>query len=262
MKRRVLTFLLAVLLAVVGTAGVLSYVRGADNRALKGIQATTVLVAVKPIPAGISARQAYRDGMLRTQRFPVSAVPAGALPVISARAAALVTSAPIQPGELLLQTMLVRPSSSRGNGIPPGKFEVSMEFCLTEAVGGYIQAGSWVAVLNTSDPTGPVSGQAGCSLPQQQQLGTKTKVMIPGLQIAAVGPGPTGQSGGQSGTSRVPEPASGSSASSAILVTFVVDQEQAEELTLLNQTGVPSLALLSGAPQAGLATSDPAASKH
>ena len=58
MKRRTLTIGLAVLLAVLGTAAVLAYVRQANNRALEGVQAVTVLVAGKVIPSGTSASAA------------------------------------------------------------------------------------------------------------------------------------------------------------------------------------------------------------
>ena len=55
MKRRVLTVTLAVLLAVLGTAGVLAYVHKADSRALAGMSPVSVLVAQGQIPAGTSA---------------------------------------------------------------------------------------------------------------------------------------------------------------------------------------------------------------
>ena len=58
MKRRALSIVLAVLLAILGTAGVLAYVSHANARALAGQQAVTVLVAKGLIPAGTSAGDA------------------------------------------------------------------------------------------------------------------------------------------------------------------------------------------------------------
>ena len=58
MKRRVLTVTLALLLAVLGTVGVLAYVHGANARAVAGVRATSTLVAQQPIPAGTSASSA------------------------------------------------------------------------------------------------------------------------------------------------------------------------------------------------------------
>ena len=79
MKRRVLTVALALLLATLGTAGVLAYVRQADNRAIAGQRAVEVLVAGKLIPSGTAAGAALRDGLLTIQRLPASSVPADAL---------------------------------------------------------------------------------------------------------------------------------------------------------------------------------------
>ena len=52
MKRRALTIALAVLLAVLGTVGVLAYVNEANARALAGQQAVTVLIAPPGHPGG------------------------------------------------------------------------------------------------------------------------------------------------------------------------------------------------------------------
>src|SRR5690242_3190453 len=107
MKRRALTIALAVLLAVLGTGGVLTYVNHANARALAGQQAVTVLIARQLIPAGTSAAVAQEQGLLSTERLPSSSVPADALTAITPAISALVTDADVQPGQLLLRAMLV-----------------------------------------------------------------------------------------------------------------------------------------------------------
>src|SRR5437764_9424174 len=101
-----LTAALAFLLAVLGTIGVLAYVRGANERALQGVRAVSVLVARQPIPSGTIVGNALRDGKLAVERLPASSVPPNALHDLHGRGS-LVTSASIQPGELLLTPMLV-----------------------------------------------------------------------------------------------------------------------------------------------------------
>ena len=78
MKRRVLTVTLALLLAVLGTVGVLAYVHGANARAVAGLKAVPALVAQQPIPAGTSASAALHEGLLASQQLPASSVPANA----------------------------------------------------------------------------------------------------------------------------------------------------------------------------------------
>ena len=70
MKRRGLTIVLAVLLAILGTTGVLVYVNHANARALQGQRAVNVLVAKSLIPAGTSAANAQVQGLLITERLP------------------------------------------------------------------------------------------------------------------------------------------------------------------------------------------------
>jgi pilus assembly protein CpaB len=72
LKRRVLTVTLAILLAVLGVAGVLAYVHKADSRALSGMRAVSVLVAQRQIPAGTSANSAQQGGLLHSETLPAS----------------------------------------------------------------------------------------------------------------------------------------------------------------------------------------------
>src|SRR6266567_3298403 len=150
MNRRVLAIALAVVLAVIGTGAVLLYVKQADTRALAGQKAVTVLVAQKMIPAGTPAIGAQRDGSLRGEKLPAGSVPADAVATVTPDLTALVLSAALQPGQLLLRTMLV-PAAQTTNGmaIPDGMVAVTIPLCVPEDVAGNVQAGSQVAVFDT-----------------------------------------------------------------------------------------------------------------
>ena len=54
MKRRLLISALALVLAAFGTGVVFAYVKSADNRAIAGLKAVSVLVASRQIPSGTS----------------------------------------------------------------------------------------------------------------------------------------------------------------------------------------------------------------
>lgn len=245
MKRRAVTFLLAVLVSALGTAGVVAYARGADARALAGQQAVTVLVAAQSIAAGTQAGQAERQGLLRQEKWPAATVPADALRAITPDLATLEFSAQVQPGQLLLRPLLTPATSSYGGlHIPNGMTAVTIALCAPEAVAGFVRPGSQVALYETSVKTGTLSAQPACDLPHQQQNGSVTQVVLSQALVLAVSSGPALTPGGtSSGTTVVGQ--SGSSASqSSLLLTLAVSQADAPRVISLSETGLPYLTLL------------------
>jgi pilus assembly protein CpaB len=241
MKRRALTIALAVLLAVLGTGGVLAYVNHANARALAGQQAVTVLIASKLIPAGTSAADAQAQGLLTTERLPAASVPADALTSVTSDINALVTDAAVQPGQLLLRPMLVA-SVQDTNGfsvpVPHGMFAVSIQFCVPEAVAGHVHPGSQVAVFETTvGGGGNFSGQAGCSGSHAFTAGQSltTRLVLPKVKVLAVGQDTSGQSGSTS--------ASSGQQNSSSLITLAVSQADASQLIQVSENGLPYLAL-------------------
>lgn len=249
MKRRTLTIALAVLLAVLGTAGVLAYVNKANARALAGQQAVTVLIARQVIPAGTSAADAQAQGLLGTERLPSASVPADALTAVTPAISALVTDAGVQPGQLLLRPMLVTSvQNSSGLAIPPGMLAVAVQFCLPESVAGHLQPGAQVAVFqttiggNSSGGNSGLTAQAACTGPHSlsASLNASTKLVLPKVTVLAVGQGTGGQSGSTSSSS------SGTGQNNLGLVTVAVSQADASQLIQLTENGLPYLALLAG----------------
>jgi pilus assembly protein CpaB len=249
-KRRVLTVALALLLAVLGTGGVLAYVRQADMRALAGQKAVRVLVAGGAIPSGTSAGTALRDGLLSSQEMPAASAPADAVGSITPDLTTLVLSADVQSGQLLLRPMLVTAAQVTGSlAIPAGMDAVTIQLCMAEAVAGNIRAGSQVAVFETyAAKSSTLTAQYNCSGPHEQEAygAAHTHLVLPSVQVLSVGTASaSGQSSSQSGSGAFSQSSSGtSSSSSSVLVTVAVSQPNAERLILLTQTGLPYLALL------------------
>jgi pilus assembly protein CpaB len=244
MKRRALTIALAVLLAVLGTGGVLAYVNHANARALAGQHAVTVLIARQAIPAGTSAGDAQARGLLRTERLPSASVPADALAAITPGISSLVTDADVQPGQLLLRPMLVTQTpDTSGLTVPRGKFAVAIQFCVPEAVAGYVQPGSQVAVFETTvGGSASTSGQAACSGAHSfsgAQHAT-TRLVLPKVTVLAVGQssGGTGSTASQAGST----PSSGASQNTS-LITVAVSQAEAGQLIAISENGLPYLAI-------------------
>ena len=255
MRRRALTIALAVLLAVLGTAGVLAYVSHANARALAGQKAVTVLVAKSLIPSGTSATDAQQQGLLGTETLPATSVPANALTSITPDISSLVTDSNVQPGQLLLRPLLVAPAQvTSGLAIPNGMVAVAVMFCVPEAVAGNVRPGSQVAVFDTVAQGSGSAGNAGaCSGQRQQSSGANatTKLILPRVTVLAVG-------------AATPSPQSGSTSTSAAattnttqndeLVTLAVDQQDAERLIVLTESGLPYLALVNASSSLSVTT--------
>ena len=241
MKRRALTIALAVLLAVLGTAGVLAYVNKANARALAGQQAVTVLIASQVIPAGTSAADAQAQGLLGTERLPSASVPADALTAVTPEISSLVTDAAVQPGQLLLRPMLVTSvQGTSGLAIPHGMLAVALAFCIPEAVAGNLHPGSQVAVFQTTpDGNASITGAAACggshAFSASQNL--RTSLVLPKVTVLAVGQGTGGQGGSTSNSG---------GGQNAGLITVAVSQAEATQLIQLSENGLPYLALLAG----------------
>ncbi|MEU4194822.1 RcpC/CpaB family pilus assembly protein [Kribbella sp. NPDC026611] len=250
MKRRVLTIVLAVALAVLGTFAVLVYVNKADARAVAGQQAVTVLVAGKAIPQGTPVHEAKAS--LHQETLPASSVSTDALTEITAAQEDLVTTAAVSPGQLLLKSMLVSAEQATGGlTIPDGKVAVTFTLCSAELVAGNVHVGSDVAVFGTVvvGSNGEVSAQPNCTGQHKQQLGKgigNTRVAVPKVRVVALGPAakPEDEKATNSSFSQNSSPQN-----DLTLVTVAVGQDDAERLILLTQTGLPYLALLGPAAQ-------------
>ncbi|MEV0287508.1 MULTISPECIES: Flp pilus assembly protein CpaB [unclassified Kribbella] len=247
MKRRVLTIVMAVALAVLGTLAVLVYVNNADARAVAGQQAVTVLVADKAIPSGTKVSDAKPS--LRKETLPASSVSTEAVAEITAAQEELVTSTDLNPGEVILKSMLVSTAQAPGGlVIPEGKVAVTITLCTPELVAGNVRVGSDVAVFGTvvTGSTGEVSAQPNCTGPHKQQTGKgvgNTRVVVPKVRVIAMGPAASTQPD-DSKNSSVSQRSSAAAQNDQTLVTFAVNQDDAERLILLTQTSLPYLALL------------------
>jgi pilus assembly protein CpaB len=249
MKQRLLIIVLALVLAAIGTSGVLAYAHSADARAVTGMQAVSVLVAQQQIPSGTSAGAALKRGLLAAEKLPAASVPSNAVRSVIPALSPLVMSAAVQPGQLLLRAMLVKTVAQATPGsvtLPPGMIEVTLHLCLSEAVAGAVQAGSEVAVFDTVvQGSSGASGEAACSGVHQQLLGTvQTRVVLPRVQVMSVGTGAPPAGGQASSAKTASSAAQASSVGSDMQVTLAVSQADAERLIQISVTGLPYLALL------------------
>lgn len=224
MNRRIIAVLAAVVLAAVGAGAVLLYVRSADSRAVAGKQARTVLVAEKQIPAGTNGRALRDGGYLRQTRMPAETVPDDTLAAVEADLDALVTTATIQRGQLMLRTMFGTAVSHSGMVIPDGKLAIAAKVKSAVFGPGTVRAGTRVAIFYTYTPLKPDKPDdvSGSGLERSRTTNSVTRVLMTDIEVISVGAAEEEGDG-------APRPAT-VVRSEDVAITFALDQRQAEIL--------------------------------
>lgn len=237
MNRRVLTIILAVLLAVLGTTAVLFYVNKADARALAGQKAVTVLVASKPIPAGTTAKNL--KSFLVKENMPAVSVPTDALSTIGKDVSEFVTSANIAQGQLLTRRMLVKPSTQNEIVLPAGKLAVTIPVAAGSQSGDQFRPGFKVALFNTFTVGGDKNGftPSGEQLAFGPDKNQATRLLLPEVEVIGI-TAETAKKNGKSGFGK-------------FLVTVAVTQGEAEKLIHALNTGTISLAQVNDESKVG-----------
>ena len=249
------TIVLAALLAVLGAAAVLAYVRQANNRAVAGLKAEIVVTANANISAGTSLAEAQRLNLLTTAKFPEASLPADPLRSVTAGNRNLVLTGLVGKGEVLAQSMLNTAANVVANGgfiIPAGMEAVTIQVCPAQNVAGYVTPGSMVSVfdtyaLPTSKKFSSVNVQQTCDVSHQTVIpydSWATRIVLTKAQVIAVGQSP-GSQGTSSGIASTVANGSGAQSNGGVLVTLAVNQADAERLILLDEVGLPWMALLS-----------------
>lgn len=229
MNRRILAIILAVVLAALGTTGVLMYVNKADARAMEGQEPVTVLVAKEPIPAGTTAKDAKVS--LVQETMPAGSVPANALSEIDTSLNEMVTSTNIAQGELLTRRMLIKKSAANEVVLPKGKLAVSIPVEGAEEAGSQFRAGFKVAVFDTFNAKKGAYGETHNGerpLTFYKDALHSTRLVLAKVEvISVIAEKDKTEKGSRFGK---------------FLVTVAVTQEQAEKLIHALHTGVVSLA--------------------
>ena len=249
MRFRLLAIVVAVVLAVIGVAAVLVYVRQANVRAVSGLKAETVIAAAGSVAAGTTVAQASSEHLLKTEDLPVSSLAGAGTPVHSVNTATgpMVVTSALTAGEVLFTDMLAPAGSSpptQGDlAVPPGKYAVSLDVCIPEDVAGYVTPGMDVAVFDVVVPPSAATQAPSCS-PAHDALdgrglgGLTADLVLGSAQVLRVGQSPASE--GNTASSPAESP---SSSSGDVLVTLAVSLAQASEVMVLQQAGIPYLAV-------------------
>lgn len=144
MNRQKLAGILAsVALAGAGTALLVSYVRSAEHRALKGEQTVSVLVVGDTVPKGTKAEDLANR--VRTEQVPVKVVAAGAVSSLGTLAGR-VSAVDLLPGEQVVRSRFTTVAETKASAAP-GLLQVTVALDAVRAMGGQVRTGDSVGVL-------------------------------------------------------------------------------------------------------------------
>lgn len=264
MARRLVLFLLALAIALMGSGAVFAYASHAEDRAMADQEPIELLVARETIPAGTSAGKAQELGLVEPFKMPRRAVPEGALTDLEAVKDS-VASADVYKGEVLLGAKFVSSTAAAVAGplpIPNGKMAVSVALEDPARVGGFVEPGAEVAVFDTFNAyefneSGPKT-PSGNGLQEKFEYNRATRVLLPRVQVLAVSEEVLGAPAPEEGDEE-PAPALGPG-DTRVTLTLAVDQDQAERLVHGTQTGHLYFALLNA--QSTSAPSDGVDNRH
>jgi pilus assembly protein CpaB len=222
MTRRIVAVLISVILAALGAAAVLLYVRSADARATAGKQARTVLVADKAVPAGTSGRVLRSGGYLRQVRMPAQSLPADALGQVTSDLDGLVLTSALQRGQLVLRAMFGTVArNTTGLVVPDGEIAITARVKANVFGPGAVQPGVKVAIFYTYTPVDDAHRNviSGAGLEKGRGINSVTRLLLTNVEVLAVGSTVAGGDRAAAATS-----------AEGVTVTFGVSQVDAERL--------------------------------
>lgn len=256
MRTRLLGGIAALLVAIIGTVLLVSYVQNADKRAVAGTETESVYVVQKAIPAGTSADKVA--GMVVKKDVPKLAVADNTITDLSSLGSK-VTAVTLESGEQLLSSRMVDETSFLGPSrvqVPAGLQEITIKLPIERVAGGILKASDTVGVFLSLESA--ATGTDGAKLSRTQQ--TFHKVLVTAAQYsdgAATQSGTASDSGGASQVSSTTS--SKSSGDGGYLITLARNSADAERIVFAAEFGKIYLSKEpSDSPDAGTGTVDAA----
>lgn len=229
MNRRSVLLLLATLVALIGTALVVVYVRSADNRAQEQFDTVEVLRATQTIEAGESIEAATSAGKIASEAVPKNQVLDGAMQSVDALKGEVAVTT-IFAGEQIIPAKFGGAAQGETLAIPEGMQAISVELTDSARVSGFVNPGSEVAIyhiepmLDVSAEQGVADARAGLS---QNGVPPNGVVRLLLKRVLVLGVGSTSTT---TTTSTTPDGAATTEEVPRTLLTVAVSQADAERL--------------------------------
>jgi pilus assembly protein CpaB len=200
-------------LAVIGATLLLSYVAGADRRALAGVETVSVLVVTEPIAKGTAGDRLTSS--VKAKMLPAVALGPGAVAQLSQLTGKVATT-DLVPGEQLMTSRFADPATLEGADkvkVPKGMQEISLALESQRVVGGQLATGSTVGLF--------------LSLPKDVDRPAQTRLVMNKVLVTRVQGNVAGSKTGLSSAA----------ASTAVLVTLAMTAADAERVVFGAENG-------------------------
>lgn len=220
MGRRSVLLVAALVVAALGTTMVFLYVNGVNDRAMEKQNPVRVQVAKNLIQPGTSVEDAIEAGDFASKTISRADAVVGAISALSPITGLAATST-IYPGDQITKAKFGVQESTSTVPIPANTLAVSIELSDPAQDAGFVTPGSNIALFLTS-PLGKNGGG--------------TRVLLPEVEVLAVGSRTTVPAGATSGTE--------TSQVSKRILTLAVDQADYQRVVYARTHGELSLGLL------------------
>jgi pilus assembly protein CpaB len=224
MNRKIVGILVALVLAVVGTVALVSYVQSAKDEAVAGEALVDAYVLSSGVTKGASL-DTVRESVDLTE-VPAKVRPDDAVTDLDALDDDLVAGVNLAEGELLLRSRLVGADQLSRAQVPDGLQEMTLSLSPERTVGGTLRAGDTVGIVLSFEPF-DISG--GGKTPNMTHL-TFHKVLVTSVQYAQNEEAPPsddeegdGDEGDEESVDRAP--------TNELLVTLALSSPQVEQVT-------------------------------
>ncbi len=232
MGRRSILLIVAILIALLGTALIVLYVKGIDQRAAEGQEMVEVLTASATIETGEDVADAQAAGKFEKRQVRRDDVIDGALTTTTSITDS-VALGPVYPGEQILSAKFGTLSDVDSLVIPDDKIAISVELSDPERVAGFVNPGSDVAIFFSADPVLFQPDGSQKTLPPYSRL-LLPKVQVIGVGTTSVAAKTITTEAGQEVTEQVPR----------TILTVAVGQKDAEKLIYAARNSDVTFALL------------------
>ena len=237
MNRRIIGVVAAVLLAAVGTAFLVTYVRGAEERALAGQETVEVLVVDEDVTRGTPASDL--GDAVSTERIPAKVRANGSIASLD-DLDGQVTAVDLIPGEQLVVSRFADPAQLEAESrvdVPEGLQEVTISIAPHRALGGKIAPGDLVglfASFNFDDEREEeeIANEEQEELRQELSETSKlllNKLLVTNVQVEQLPQAPSDEEDENTGPELAP--------TGNLLVTLAVDVPQAERIVFAAEYG-------------------------
>lgn len=236
MRRTIISVVAAVLLASVGTLVLLGYVRGAEARALAGLETIEVLVLSEDVERGTPAEELTRAVI--TERIPAKVRANGSVTTL-ADLAGRVAAVDLLAGEQIVASRFATPAQledERAVEIPVGLQEITISVSPQRALGGNIAPGDIVGLYASFNLDVELDGDlSGAQQEQiQRRLDETSKVilhrlLVTNVQLEQLPRAPADDGTESGGVNLAP--------TGNLLITFAVDVPKAERIVFASEYG-------------------------